>query len=374
MKSIFTYSISFIVLFLASSCASYKTQYAKEESNWQSKIDTSKEIKYSIYLIGDAGKLHADGVNYVTQKVGEKLKTESKNSALIYLGDNIYNNGLPKKEAEKRKEAEKILEAQLSILTHFKGKPIIIPGNHDWNKGLKSLERQEKYVEKFLDNKDVFFPENGCPIEKVKLTKDIILITINSQWYLQNWDKTPGINSNCAIKTRLQFFEELESLIKNNEGKTTLIAMHHPVYSNGSHGGHYAFKQHLKPFPVLGSLITILRKMTGVSPQDLQNKRYKEYRNRLVALAQQNSKIVLLSGHEHSLQYINKNNVPQIISGAGAKFTAVKNKDGAFSYSNLGYAKLLIYKDGAVGVQFFGVSKDRDTLVFQKEIFPALKE
>jgi hypothetical protein len=41
--------------------------------------------------------------------------------------------------------------------------------------------------------------------------------------------------------------------------------MHHPLMSNGSHGG----QLEKKILPVIGSFINLLRK-TGASPQDIQ--------------------------------------------------------------------------------------------------------
>jgi hypothetical protein len=361
-------------LFL-SSCATYNTQIGKEHANWEKTLISDKEVLYSIYLVGDAGKLDANDENIVTQVVGDKLKDASENSALIYLGDNVYNDGLPKKGHKKRAKAEKILDAQLDIVKDYKGKTIFIPGNHDWRRGLKGIKRQEKYIEKKLANKKILFPEDGCPLQKIKINDKIVVIAINSQWYLEDWNKNPTINDNCDIKTRSKFFSELETLIKRNDDKTTIIAMHHPIYSNGSHGGEFTVKQQLKPVPILGSLISLVRKTGGVSPQDLQNKRYLEFKNRIVSLAQHNSKIIFVSGHEHNLQYIKKNNLSQIISGSGAKTTASKIKSNtSFAYNNLGYAKLIIYKDGSSKIAFFSIDNRSDKLIFQTEVIASDKK
>jgi len=43
-------------------------------------------------------------------------------------------------------------------LTHFKGSPIFIPGNHDWyNEGpWEDWRDNKKYIQKELKSKDVF--------------------------------------------------------------------------------------------------------------------------------------------------------------------------------------------------------------------------
>jgi hypothetical protein len=40
------------------------------------------------------------------------------------------------------------------------------------------------------------------------------LITVDSQWFLEDWNKTPTINDDCSIKSREAFFEELESVFE----------------------------------------------------------------------------------------------------------------------------------------------------------------
>ena len=160
--------------------------------------------------------------------------------------------------------------AQLKTLENFKGKPVFIPGNHDWySDGNKGLKRQEKFVEKYLDAKDVFLPENGCPIEEQIINDDLMVLYLDSHWYVENWNKFSGINAECEIKTRSKFLEEVGGIIKKNREKTIVIAIHHPMMTNGSHGGHYSFHQHLFPtggaipLPVVGSLACLLRRSSG---------------------------------------------------------------------------------------------------------------
>jgi len=108
--------IYILSLLFLSSCATYKTQYGKNHLDWKNKVKQKEKPIYSIYLIGDAGKLNDNGVNNVINAVGLKLKNEPKNSALIYLGDNVYPNGFPKKHTKNRQEAENILDAQINIV------------------------------------------------------------------------------------------------------------------------------------------------------------------------------------------------------------------------------------------------------------------
>ena len=187
---------------------------------------------------------------------------------------------MPNKKHEQRDFAEHQLNIQTESAKNFKGNTIFIPGNHDWySDGLKGLKRQENYIEDIL-GKNTFLPENGCPIEKVDVSDNVVLIVVDSEWYLTNWDKHPTINDDCEIKTRALFFDEYESLIKKARGKTTIVALHHPLFSNGSHGGQYSFKSHMSPLPVLGTLKNLIRKTGGVITVDDQNKKYREFLRR----------------------------------------------------------------------------------------------
>jgi len=339
-----------------------------ENQTFESKKETS-EIIHSFYLIGDAGNSTLKEDSQALKYLKKKIENSTKNSTLIFLGDNVYETGIPKKKSKKYPLAKRRIEAQTNVAKNFKGNSIFIPGNHDWYNGLEGLKREEKLVEKALGNKS-FLPQNGCPLEKVDISKDIVLIIIDTHWYLTNWDKHPTINDHCEIKTRTKFFDEFEGLIKKARGKTTIIAMHHPMFTVGSHGGKYSFASHMNPLPILGSIKNLIRKTSGLSNTDIQNKKYNELKKRIVTLSQENDKTIFVSGHDHNLQYIVKDNLPQIVSGSGSKTTATKLTGGAkFSYGTQGFAKLDIYKDGSSEVRFYSVNDNK--VVFKTQVLSA---
>ncbi|NAS31346.1 phosphoesterase [Flavobacteriaceae bacterium R38] len=355
----------FFVIFVYS-CAVYQPQYKNITSSETSK---NKEISHEFYLIGDAGYGKA-GPSTALNVLQDRLSKASKNSTTLFLGDNIYPSGLPEVGSEGRELAEKGLNQQIAIVKDYQGSPIFIPGNHDWySNGLKGLKRQEKYIEEAL-GKNTFLPENGCPIEKVKINDEVVLLILDSEWFITDWDKHPTINDDCDnIKTREQFFEEVESQINKSQGKTLIIAMHHPLATNGSHGGNYSFGSNLKPLPVLGNLKNFIRRTGGVSPQDIQSMNYRTLSKRLLTLAQQSDNLIFVSGHEHSLQYIVNNNVPVIISGSGSKTTAASlGSDGLFAYGGKGFAKLVVYKDGSSWIRYYGEVNNYESPLFETEV------
>lgn len=363
-------------------CATQKAKYSNDLKRVESRSD---EPVHSFYLIGDAGKSPKEGPNKILKMFSEALDNASQHSTAIFLGDNIYPSGSPdiNEDPDAYKTAKHRLDMQLQSLKNFKGSPIFIPGNHDWySNGLEGLERQEKYIEKKLNNKDVFYPKNGCPLDKINVADDIVIITIDTEWFLTDWDKHPTINKDCEIKSREKFFEELEGLIKKNASKTTLIALHHPMFSYGVHGGQHTVREQLYPskngipLPVLGTVANVLRKTSGVSFEDMNNKHYRKLKGRLVTLAQYSEKVILVSGHEHSLQYIVENNTPQIVSGSGAKDGAARLMNGSkFSYGGKGFAKLDVFKDGSSQVSFYGLNdKGEKAEIFVTEVLPADKK
>ncbi len=367
---------------LVGACATQKPKY---ENAFDGKsVEGNTALSHRFYLIGDAGVSPIGEMNPVLKAFKAKLDKAGANSTAIFLGDNIYPAGLPdKKDATiPHREAKSHLDAQLNTLANFKGKPVFIPGNHDWYaEGLIGLKRQEKYIEKALNSKEVFFPGNGCPIEEIDINDEVVVVTIDTEWFLTNWDKHPDINDNCEIKDREGFFLELEDVIKDNAKKTTILVTHHPMMSYGSHGGQYSYRKNIYPsngkfpLPFLGSFINLLRKTTGASIADMQNKRYNTLINRLLTLAQYSEKVILTSGHEHSLQYIVEKNTPQIVSGSGAKKGATRLLNGStFSTGQMGYAILDVYKDGSSKVDFFGVEGEKESLLYSTTVLEAPKK
>jgi len=376
MSRHFCYKLSFFLIgILLTGCATYNVQYTTK--NWKNQIsENNYEIDHIFYLIGDAGNtsIGEDLTHFTSLKT--ELSIAKENSTVLFLGDNIYEKGLPKKEHPTRKLAEHRLNVQIDLIENFKGQPIFIPGNHDYySNGVKGLKRQENYIKSKLNNKNSFLPKDGCPLKKVTISNDIVLIIVDSQWYLENWDDNPTMNDNCEIKTRKHFFEEFESLIKKNTTKTIVIAIHHPMFSNGSHGGQFSLKQQIYPtsnkipLPILGTMANALRKTSGISPQDMLNPYYLELKKRLITISQKSKKAIFVSGHEHNLQYIVKDNKPQIISGSGSKTSAARAINGGqFSYGGLGYAKLVVYKNGSSKVSYYSEINGKQKLLFETKI------
>ncbi|KPE49713.1 metallophosphoesterase [Chryseobacterium indologenes] len=346
------------------SCATYNVKKGKNLFEVKNS-DIKSENDFKVFLIGDAGNADEIQAQQTLGLLKNKLDSADSNSMLIFLGDNIYPNGMPKETDKDYALARQKLENQLAITRNFKGKTLVIPGNHDWYNGLGGLKAQEDFVKNYFNDKKAFLPKNSCPIDDVNLSKDIKLIVIDTEWALANWDNYPGINKGCTIKTREDFFTEFKDLVTKNQDKRIIVALHHPIISSGTHAGFNSAKSHLFPLkskvpvPGVASLINILRSSSGASPEDLNNQHYADLANRLKSIVQDKENIIFVSGHDHNLQYHEDRNIRQIISGAGSKTdpsTIARQTD--FSYGGSGFAVLNIRKDQSTDVEYFSTQNN----------------
>ncbi|PQB04221.1 metallophosphoesterase [Aureitalea marina] len=377
MLKIYRLSVYILLIVLITGCATYKSKYSDIRSVPSSGSD-QLQLDKRIYLIGDAGyateQQASDGVQLMKDYLSGQ---QTEDDYLLFLGDNIYRQGMPSKSHKNRSQAETRIDYQIDLAKSFKGQSYFIPGNHDWySEGLAGLKRQEEYVEKAMGDKDVFQPENGCPYERIDLSDDIVLLAIDTQWYLADWDKHPTMNDDCEINTREQFFVEISGELKKHNEKTIIMAMHHPAFTYGEHGGFFNAYKHLFPLnqpiplPGLGSIVAQVRSQGGVSSQDRYNVRYDELMDRLVTMSRDSDRVIFVSGHEHSLQYIESLGVKQIVSGSGSKRSAVALGPGAqYVTGDQGFAVLDIYTDGSSLVRFHTFDSGTENLEFTAEVY-----
>lgn len=85
--------VSTILLWASIGCATLEPQYG---------IKTTKELtppkangSHTIFLIGDAGNADKSIGTQTLNHLSNRLKLASSNSTLLFLGDNIYQKGLP---------------------------------------------------------------------------------------------------------------------------------------------------------------------------------------------------------------------------------------------------------------------------------------
>ncbi len=378
------------VLLLLSSCSTSKKSFVfKEDLNGTSLSLPESDKKQTLFLLGDTGtdKNYDEAQSYLLEHLRTELQQYGKEASVVFLGDNIYPAGLPKKSHEDREKAEQRLNVQLDILKELQGEAYFIPGNHDWNQmspgGLKAVKRQEKYIQEYhKKNKIHFYPNDGCgdPVVK-KIGKDLYYIFIDTQWWLQNWNEESKINQGCHVKSRQEFLEVLQEQFLKHKNDQIVVMMHHPLFSNGEHGGNFSAKTHLfplqmlnknlwLPLPILGSIMPIYRSLGGVK-QDMSHPLYQELKNDILAMLLQNKHVIFASGHDHNLQYFKDEGHHYIVSGAGSKTSYAKGGgDARFVRETIGYSTLHFYDNGSAWLDFVEVNKSHPSgqLLYRKQI------
>ncbi|GAA3918728.1 metallophosphoesterase [Hymenobacter algoricola] len=378
-----------------------RPNYHHGGETWESKTPPdSSRIRYSVFLIGDVGKPvpTAEGGEPALNFLHSQIVKAGSKSTTIYLGDNIYEYGMPREGAYDRKASEERMVAQLDALRDYAGEKYMIPGNHDWKQGLTGgvdqVNREQAFVENYLTSDsaafaytgDFFIPRNACPGPfEVRVQDDVVMIAVNSQWFLQtNGERPYGSNSGCGVANETDFFTQLEDIIARNQGKNIMVVAHHPIYSDGVHGGYFTLADHFFPvsivykyafipLPIIGSIYPFARKYGGVS-QDIAHPQYQAYKKGLEEIFNKYPNIIYASGHEHNLQYFKINSWHQIVSGSGCKTQHVRAGSGAgsiFSDKEKGWSRVNYYDNGEVWTEFWVPNDKGETgrLVFRTPLY-----
>lgn len=350
--------------------------------DWEkSTAPDSSKLTYTVFLIGDVGKPapQEQGGEPSLNFLRRQIMRANERSTTIYLGDNIYEYGLPPTGALDRKVSETRLIDQINVLRNYRGEKYMIPGNHDWKQGQKGgldqVIRAQNFIEEYM-NKDsaafsrtgpFYVPANGCPGPYEILVQDnLAIIAVNSQWFLQTSERPYGANSGCGVANEADFFVQLEDLMAKHRNKNVIVVAHHPIFSDGIHGGYFTLADHLfplsivykyafVPFPILGSVYPFARKYGGIS-QDIPHPLYQQYKKGLMDIFAKYPNTIYAAGHEHNLQYFKVDNLHQIVSGSGCKTQHVRtgrDGDALFSDKEKGWARVNYYNNGEVWLEYW---------------------
>ena len=381
-KLIFT--ICLMVLVLVGTAQ--KIYYAPGNENLKTDIpENSKDLLYTVYFLGDIKHPLPDSENLKLLKY--HISQEGKESAVVFLGDILYPLGLPDSADRNFSEAEQNLKHILNTVKNFDGEVIFLPGNHDWSRGRQqgweSVKNEEQYIEEYLDRGNIYLPDLGCPGPvEIELSNDVTLIVFDSQWWFQQNEK-PGYNGECDFVEEAELFIQIEDAIRRNRDKKVIFATHHPLFSVGNHGGHFPASYLLFPLleiknwmylPLPGFIYTGYRKYLG-HIQDLAHPKYKIFKETLLEIFREYPNVVYAAGHEHNLQYFEKDSLHHIVSGGGGEGTYIsrKEKKTDFAYANAGINKLSFYSNGDVWMEFISPdSSPTGEVVYSKKLFNKL--
>ena len=366
-----------------------KPYYKLADVGWKTtEFPPESEKVYSVAMVGDAGAILTDGSDPVLNLLEKWQQQNQQNSTAIFLGDNIYPVGLPEESSIHFVTAKTRLDCLLQTLQKYKTNSIFLSGNHDWNKGrsggYQQVLRQENYIVNELQHENSFLPRKGCPGPvTLQLAHNLLLVVINTQWWVHRSEKPLGEAYNCPYTDSEQFYVELRKILNQNRHQRIIVAAHHPLYSNAVHGGKFTVKQHifpltaankrfLVPLPILGSMYPFYRKYFGAY-EDMSHGKYKKMRKRLLRIFHQFSNIVYVAGHDHNLQHFEIRQNHYIISGSGSKTSFVKKGGKAtFSLESLGFCVFNYYKNGELWMEVHAENKTMEDnnahIVFRKKL------
>ena len=324
---------------------------------------------HTLFLLGDGGEPHVKETP-MGKVVSSAIRKTGGNSTVLFLGDNIYPSGLPEEDANDYAEAESALRTQVEFIQGLATRAIFIPGNHDWHhwgrKGFEYVINQQQWIDSLKDDQITMLPRNGCPGPvEIPLNENNILIVLDTQWFLHQWDK-PRDEESCGATTTSEVLTMVEDIFRRNIGKRIILAAHHPLITYGEHGGIFTWKAHIFPLeeiskglyiplPVIGSIYPLYRKWLG-HIQDTPHPVNKAFSEGLQRIMKHYPGSLYVAGHEHALQYIVKDSTHFIVSGSAAKTEYVKKKGYAvYAKDILGFARIAILANGAISLTFLQV-------------------
>jgi tartrate-resistant acid phosphatase type 5 len=229
-------------------------------------------------LFGDTGT--GESPQYQVARGMEQFCKDQKCDFVTLLGDNFYPTGV---NGVRDTQWQTAFEAPYQNLDM----PFYVAlGNHDY---LGDVEAQIKYTE------------------------------VSDKWYLPSryYSFSRGdidffvVDTNDFDSTQQSW---LKKALKKSKKPWKIAFGHHPIYSNGSHGGSQDLQENL--LPLLEGQIDLY-----------------------------------LCGHDHSRQVIEKksSDITFIVSGAGAKGEPVRgSRKSLFDSDKLGFAHLLVTKSKAI--------------------------
>jgi hypothetical protein len=383
-------AIFFVSLFIFYACGTPRPFYESGSAEKPDSLQTQK-VDYEIFLVGDTGAPQLPGAKQVLNTLQYQLQQAGDSSTGVFLGDNIYPEGMnPDTTSQARRESEERIRPSMEILNNYGGQSYFIPGNHDWRYGVGGVRAQERYVENYGGANIQFAPDSGCPGPfGIEMGENWYLIVLDSEWWINQSFKTNVDTEGCEYKNRSEVINGLSKLVDEHSAKNIMLSFHHPLFSNGNHGGYYPFRDHVfpltntvdnlyLPLPFIGSIYPLYRKL-GQSGQDIPHDRYQEFKRQVLEAVEDKENVFFAAGHEHSLSFYQKEKLSDnregtnhfILSGSGSKTSYARTAYGAeFVYSHKGFAKLVSYENGRVDVEFWIPDDEskQGKLVYLKEL------
>lgn len=347
----------------------------------------STQLSYQVFLVGNTGAGTRENLAPTLRLLHEKLAVAGEAAAVVFLGDLLPCCGMPQVGAPKRAEAEERLFDLIETVQGFSGRVVFIPGDNDWGRpgdegrlGATALVRMEEFLETTLDRGNVFRPDEGFPgPDEIRLTRDIRLVALNTNWLLTEHERPTGDAGDFDVTEDGDVYVELEDLLLKRSNRDMLVVGHHPIYSNGSYGGHYEPKGHLfpltmalkwayLPLPIIGTMAMSVRRNAG-NEQHFSHTQNRWMRESLERTLLVHEDFIYVSAHDNSLQHFwtRKLNRSQhfLVSGSAAKseYTSQANR-ALLASDERGFMVLHYYDEGSIWSEAWSVS-DGGQLIYE---------
>lgn len=331
-----------VALFASSACLPIQVEYVKPD-----------EIEHTLFLIGDAGDAdpRAERGGIPLDSLTAQMAQVPGKSTVVFLGDNIYDDGIPDEGMAEFADARRRLAVQVRAIPEGT-RGIFVPGNHDWAHeepdGLFSIRRQERMITALAGGRDIrLLPSNGCPGPVTVDDGRMRLILLDTQWWLHGYivrdSTTRCTNLMGAVTAELR-----REVRAPGENRVVVVAGHHPLMTGGEHGGYCGITG---PF----------RRFAGRA-QDVMSGINTRMRDSIEAAFSGSPPLVYAAGHDHSLQVLHGGeNVGYIlVSGAGSASKvscAVRLRESAYtSPHRSGFMRLDIMRGKGVLLRVYRYS------------------
>jgi len=337
------------------------------------------QIDVTLFLIGDAGAPAAPPDSEPVLVALRVAAASAPHPVIVFLGDNVYPDGMPDSAALKRRAAERVLTQQLRVLQASGARGFFVPGNHDWDSmqpgGWDAIRRQERFIAA-AGGGPALLPAGGCPGPAVVDVGAVVrLVALDTQWWLQDGPKPEGPTSSCPAASEGAVIDSVRAALRTAGKRAAVVVAHHPLASGGVHGGHFGWQDHVFPLrnikpwlwiplPIIGSVYPIAR-AEGISRQDLPSPAYTRMRvafdSAFAGAPALAPPLIYAAGHEHTLQVIAGTSARYLlVSGTGTfghidRVTALDST--RFARSASGFMRVEFQRDGRARLGVFIVDR-----------------
>jgi len=362
-------------------------------------------VTSSVFLIGDAGdpdlpELSAgegrgddrsggppELVDPVLRALASDVATQvhslgEERTAVVFLGDNVYPDGLAPEGDDDRARGERVLEAQIAAAGAARG--FFVLGNHDWDQadegGYERAMAQWRYLSERAPNIEIH-PPRACPgPSRVDFGEHLRFVFVDAWSRIYDVEYPGSPVTGCDPRPgggRAR--AALEAELHDHDDRRVVLALHQPLMSSGPHAGYFSWTDHIFPLrvfnrhlwiplPILGSIFPVAR-WSGVTDVDLMSTSYSVYIESVMDLFEPGVPSLVVAGHDHSLQvHVDAIGVFHAVSGAGStrKVNNVSNLESdLMSLAAPGYMRLDEYGDGTLMLTVFALDEeDRSQRVY----------